>query len=47
MDGIWGKRKRGMDLADLDHRSQEQTSKREARSEWLRSRVPTGIHSQL
>jgi hypothetical protein len=47
MDGTWGERKRGMDLADLDRRSQEQTSKREAGWEWLRSRVPTGIHSQL
>jgi hypothetical protein len=36
-----------MDLADLDRRSQEQTSKKEAGWEWLRSRVLTGIHSQL
>jgi hypothetical protein len=45
MDGIWGDKKRGMALVDLDRRSQEQTSEREAGWEWFRSRVPTGIHS--
>jgi hypothetical protein len=30
MDGIWGKRKRGMDLVDLVRRNQEAMLEREA-----------------
>jgi hypothetical protein len=33
MDGIWGKRKRAMDLVDLVCCNQEATSEREARWE--------------
>jgi hypothetical protein len=33
MDGIWGDKKRGMDLEDLVCRNQDETSEREARWE--------------